>query len=572
MQALPDTFPPAETKTCFFSILPLKMFRVTDIFSLALLLLPAILFPQNTAVSPTEKTAELLTAKWQPQSYVEHSVKKELDFPALRQVVFFSDGTFAYQSIITSIWGKWKVLPGGKKIKLYDAEKTGTSFGGAPADEVMQIEKLTKDELILLGNRRGAMVRLKFKRVDDSVQSDDEPKHGYYSKANAAGIKEEEGNYVRGRQEGVWTTRYAGGQIKSQGSYANGKKNNDWKYYTEDGNEIPEVFLYSKKETSGEKIPYNPLANGEYKKEYANGKPEKKGTVKDGLETGLWTSWDKDGNKSSEGFYENGKRTGKWLSWNGNLRSEMNYVDGKLQGTFIRKDTATGRTILQGEYVNGLEEGRWMRVSVSGYWNKGDSAIEYFTNGKPDGNQTVWDTQKKLKCAYVYKKGKKNGLCIDYVNGIKKWESEYLDDTLHGKSRYFLHDGKLSSESEYDHGISKRSVTYTSSGEKSSEKASIGKDSVYTVYYRKGMKTGEGIYLKEKRHGKWTYYEKGKLHLELNFMNGEQQGVCRFYFPGGSIKLEGNYVDGKRQGEWKEYKRSGKLKKVMIYKNGQLVN
>ena len=69
---------------------------------------------------------------------------------------------------------------------------------------------------------------------------------------------------------------------------------------------------------------------------YENGQIESEKNYKDGKLDGKLTTWYSDGLKSLEGNYKDGKEDGKWTDWyeNGQIESEGNVQrreDGKLQ-------------------------------------------------------------------------------------------------------------------------------------------------------------------------------------------------------------------------------------------------
>ncbi|MBC7864930.1 MAG: toxin-antitoxin system YwqK family antitoxin [Bacteroidia bacterium] len=496
------------------------------------------------------KTLELLIGRWQPYSYIENNSVKELDFPDLRNFAFFPDSNFGYKSIASSVWGKWKLLPGAKSIKFYNGAKSSWSYSDVPADEVMTILKLTGQEMILGRTVNGKAQKLKLKRIGNFDKYDSEFDHGYYTKQYPSGVIEEEGRKIRRKQEGLWITRYPNGKIKSQGTYTAGKKNADWKYYDSAGEEVPENLLYSKKETEGEKIPFNPLRNAEYESKHSNGKVWKKGMVKDGLETGLWTTWNSKGEKMEEGMYDNGKRSGKWQNWYENKKGEAFYENGKLNGKSLQTDTS-GKIISEGVYKDGLKEGKWIWVDRNSFLSSGDSTVEFYVKGKREGKSVRWNAKKQVE-----------------------GEIEYREDKFNGLSKSFDEKGNVTSESVYKNGNITSGITYKSGKDiKSSENIYFTKDSVYTKYFDdKGLLSGEGVYMKNKRVGKWSYYENGKILEELNFKAGDFDGPKTLYYSNGQIKSTENYVNGKREGEFKEYSKSGKLKKTILYRNGQKVN
>jgi hypothetical protein len=57
-----------------------------------------------------------------------------------------------------------------------------------------------------------------------------------------ANAKVEEGKYLDGQKEGLWTEYYPDGKIKSKGEYSKGKKIGKWAIYDENGVETGEAI------------------------------------------------------------------------------------------------------------------------------------------------------------------------------------------------------------------------------------------------------------------------------------------------------------------------------------------
>lgn len=140
-----------------------------------------------------------------------------------------------------------------------------------------------------------------------------------------------------------------------------------------------------------------------------------------------------------------------------------------------------------------------------------------------------------------------------------------------------------------------------------------------TLVDQGGLKSADGYYLNNKRHGAWTeyqtnglvksvttyfegqkeglcmemengqmtkrfYYHSGLRHgdykefkstslkEERNYVNGKIEGTVRIYYDYNSkLMEEGNYKNGVRDGVSKWYDQDGKLSIEYEYKNGELV-
>lgn len=84
-------------------------------------------------------------------------------------------------------------------------------------------------------------------------------------------------------------------------------------------------------------------------------------------------------------------------------------------------------------------------------------------------------------------------------------------------------------------------------------------------YYMNGKIQMEGFSLNnnpnnEKFHGLVKYYfEDGVLYQEINFIEGQIDGVRKVYFESGKLKTVTDYRSGKKEGKYYEYYESGEL-------------
>lgn len=116
------------------------------------------------------------------------------------------------------------------------------------------------------------------------------------------------------------------------------------------------------------------VLTGPFKMWFENGKQSKSGAYdKNGLETGLWVYYHKNGERWQAGEYRQGKQHGLWISWylSGIQQSETRWVDGKLHGKTL------------GWYSNGqkafeviYEHGHRREEMLWGIPNKNPSKIE----------------------------------------------------------------------------------------------------------------------------------------------------------------------------------------------------
>ena len=187
-------------------------------------------------------------------------------------------------------------------------------------------------------------------------------------------------------------------------------------------------------------------------------------------------------------------------------------------------------------------------------------------------------------------KGRRQGTWMDfYPNGQKRYEGQFKNDKCKGTFRYYDEQGNLQATNEFD-----------KSGERCLNK----------TYAPNGRMIATGYYVNQKKEGEWKYFDKdsgqlllseenkegkvhgwsrlynpnnGKLAEEMQYTEGQPEGLCRkysdsgvlqmecqyhngllegpskTYYPNAVLKEEGQYIAGKKSGEWKTYNEDGDL-------------
>lgn len=201
-----------------------------------------------------------------------------------------------------------------------------------------------------------------------------------------------------------------------------------------------------------------------------------------------------------------------------------------------------------------------------------------------------------------------------FSNGIKKFQTEVVDDVFHGKSISWnehgqkIHEGKFKDGKRfgkwifYDKGGLVESGTYKDDKFYTIEKETIKDDEDILVrvvethstpidvrerkttywnkniiksdvglmsgtslsfhnvrskhgkcvyYWKNGNKMCTGEYFKNEIHGKWIwYYENGNVQNEINYKMGSREGIFKFYYKNGNIKIKGKYKNNRKNGTW----------------------
>lgn len=220
----------------------------------------------------------------------------------------------------------------------------------------------------------------------------------------------------------VVTEYYESGAISSVTTYRNGVPEGVSRKYAEDGS-IEQAVIYAGGNIIGEGImDEEGNKNGEWEEYYADGGLRAKGSYTNNLKTGEWFYYHENGVLEQKGSYnDEGRPVGKWVWYydNGNLWREEFLING-LQDGLVTEFDPYGNVISEGEYFEGLEEGKW---------------IYNLENHKIIGS---------------YSAGMKNGLWQHfYPNGQLSFEGRFINDNPNGKHLYYWEDGNIKDEENY---------------------------------------------------------------------------------------------------------------------------
>jgi hypothetical protein len=123
--------------------------------------------------------------------------------------------------------------------KLYCQVINSTDFEKPPASIDEVIKQLgNSDTAVFYYNERWQLVKpicatvFRFSRVDTVLQTFTGEFTDYYSYDSSKAI---EGNYLKGKKEGMFKFYFPNGQLAQSGNYVNDKKGGMWQYFYEDG-------------------------------------------------------------------------------------------------------------------------------------------------------------------------------------------------------------------------------------------------------------------------------------------------------------------------------------------------
>lgn len=209
---------------------------------------------------------------------------------------------------------------------------------------------------------------------------------------------------------------------------------------------------------------------------------------------------------------------------NGQLKSEINYVNGRIHGVVTDYDSQ-GKVISTKQYSNGLLNGEATFINYQGY-----TTTSMYENGKLNGGYKEVYSDGSLATEGAYKDEKKTGLWLQYEkNGDLKEKSEYKNGKYYGLTE------------KYNLGSLYESVEYVN---------------------------GE-------RHGKRLYYRgtppKMRLSKEENYSNGKLNGVVKNYNEKGVLYFEGEYKQGRKEKGKEYHSTTGRIQLEAIYRDGRTI-
>jgi antitoxin component YwqK of YwqJK toxin-antitoxin module len=175
---------------------------------------------------------------------------------------------------------------------------------------------------------------------------------------NDDGRKYQEGNYINGQKNGVWTQWNEYGEITNQGDYLNDKENGIWThiwYVRSEGRKLFEIEYLD-----GDK-------NGKYIEYYPNGKKCCETAYLKDKQNGKRIQYHDNGKKELETYYEDDLINGIQIEWfrDGQKATVSEYLKGKLNGKFTNW-YSNGQKHMEGKFLNNEKVGKWTNWSLDG--------------------------------------------------------------------------------------------------------------------------------------------------------------------------------------------------------------
>ncbi len=324
------------------------------------------------------------------------------------------------------------------------------------------------------------------------------------------GVKKEEGFYVNGILLGPYATFDSISGAKKESGYYNGSdKEGEWLYYYKNANRVKGA--------------------GYYRSGYLNG---------------YFASFFFSGNLRFEVLFKGSRPVGRWNFYYdkpGVLNGVIDFEEGIPVGEMRSFDSATGKVIIVGPFVNGMRSGKWTYY----YPENGElSGYDVYSEGRLHGDMETFYPSGKKKSWSTYKFGEKYDTHIQYFEDESTKQMEkYTGSTGYSVvTRYDSATHKAIVKGEFNKG-KKTGLWYTffqgTEVVKSKEQYKAGKnDGEVELYYSDGSKKLSGRYDDGKKVGKWNYYypNSGKDWIKLEYNEDVIIGDIYVYFESGDLK------------------------------------
>ena len=328
-------------------------------------------------------------------------------------------------------------------------------------------------------------------------------------------------------------------------------KEGEWKYISDIG-AVSQIANY-----------HNNLIEGESTIYWPEGKIKQKLNFKHDKLDGINKTYYPNGNLSGIYPRNNGTRDGNEKAFNtaADLTSSYPYDNGSIDGIV--------------EYNN---------------WSNGYSRKTSYHNNKPDGEYIETWLNSNVKTEATYKDSLLVGSYKTwYANGKPEWEGNYEAGTQTGKWTSYYGDGTKKAEGTVDK-TGNPTGTYTEYNHSGEIKTIISgyreskADSIQTFFFPDGQvqanfkmhngdivhldcydTLGKQLYSADEKEGKLNYkffYPNGQLKLEGSYLNGNRDGIWKWYDALGKVESEESWEDGLRSGIQKYYHDNGTLKLI----------
>lgn len=297
---------------------------------------------------------------------------------------------------------------------------------------------------------------------------------------------------------------------------------------------------------------------GEWVKNWPNGKPRYQGTFKDDKPVGEFRHFDEDGRLSTVQMHAGDGHVSRARHFHpsGTLMATGKYVDQQKDSTwnYYAESSALRK-------VENYRKGQLNGEQTAYYPDGSKAEVEHYDNGKPHGETKGWFANGNLRMAANYVKGEADGPMLFYFpSGKKEIEGRMVNGDRDGAWFYYNEDGSVQLQMLYAKGTlvkeKKENGTFTEHFDDERVKSE--------VTYKNGMR--EGRFVEYHDNGKWEVRP-----VPADPVRGTPADMERVLV-GQTKKREGTYKADKLEGEVKEYDEKGKVVKVTRYVAGEVVS
>lgn len=433
-----------------------------------------------------------------------------------------------------------------------------------------------------------------------------------------------QGTIRNGKPDGYWKNYYPTGILKSEGNRTNFELDSIWKFYSEQGILQSEIWYFQGKK-NGEFKEYSFENDTLYLKSitmyvqdvkqgnahfYIKGILQKVIPYVNNVMQGQSFEYDETGKISALVTYKNneivskqsinrsnvhGEKQGTWMEFypNGNIKTEANYSNGKLQGLYklfnsrqellqvgnYDNDSLVYSSQIMDDFEEPFEKKEWYNDSILKF--KGT-----YKDIVPIGVHRMYNEKGEIISGFLYdsqgtllakgitlENGKKQGAWIFYYpDGTKESEGSFLHDEKTGLWKFYYQSGVLKQEGSYARNkISGFWKWYSETGVLRKEENYVGgkKNGKSIQYDEQKQIIIQGVYVDDKQHGEWLY-KTGDITTNAVYDYGDKTKTWESYFTiNGKLQFKGLYYMGQPKGKHVYYYNNGKIEHEEIYKNGK---
>lgn len=395
-------------------------------------------------------------------------------------------------------------------------------------------------------------------------------KNGCATRFDSTGVKSQESYYVDGVKQGEEIYFFPDGRIKRESFFVDGKESGIALEYGEDGIIVSEEEYLNGYLRSIEKFnQFDEEGNktGKWRSYHDNGVLKSEISYKAGLMDGTAKQFDEDGKLTDINQMDNGNVASdpggvvmidlyKEYHDNGKVKLVGGFKNGLKSGIFREYDR-------DGELVNGFVYVNDTLVS--------EGMVE--AGGVFVGEWTTYYRSGTPKSTGSFNQGKKDGKWVFYYkNGKKEQSGQFKENVVTGSWTWYYENGQIKKTEFFNRRglLEGEQVEYDSLGNELSRGEYYNGNREGAWFYQVGDFKEVGAFLSGQEDGVWNYYYKnGKIAFTGEFNEGEPKGKHVYYHKNGIKKKVGKYAGGLKHGIWKEYNSKAELIEIIQYKRGE---